>query len=391
MNQDRDRRAGSRHRRCRSVPKTGSCWPAPAWSTRLPRPTGRGTGRSARPGRSARRGSAASRSTSGRRPISPGCCSWPATPSAARPGGQEAVPVAEARRPRRAASRRRYGGSQSGDPSGPAPRIRRQSRRSSPVLRGRLRESEQLHRTHGLPLPLEIRHDEFTIDIAENQILRTACERMLGVPGVSAESQRMLRRLLRDFADVTSLARRDPIPELAANPAELPLPLGAAPCRAGPARDVRSIMGRATWPSTGSCWTCPSSSKTSSRWPSRTALDRALRRPGGRPGSRSFRRGNAGAAAARHRLEDPRHSARRGRRQVQGREALPATRTPTCTSCSPTAPFSACDTATLSTPMATASRSVIQSAAPASRSTVTLSTWQPTQLTCSARFRRSAM
>jgi 5-methylcytosine-specific restriction enzyme subunit McrC len=80
------------------------------------------------------------------------------------------------------------------------------------VLRGRLRESEQLHRHHGRPLPLEIWHDEFTIDIAENQILRTACERMLTVPRVDAESQRMLRRLLRDFSDVTSLGRGDEIP-----------------------------------------------------------------------------------------------------------------------------------------------------------------------------------
>jgi 5-methylcytosine-specific restriction enzyme subunit McrC len=84
---------------------------------------------------------------------------------------------------------------------------------SSQVLRGRLREGEQLHRHHGLPLPLEIRHDEFTTDIAENQILRTACERMLAVPRVDAESQRMLRRLLRDFADVTPLSRGDPIPQ----------------------------------------------------------------------------------------------------------------------------------------------------------------------------------
>jgi 5-methylcytosine-specific restriction enzyme subunit McrC len=83
---------------------------------------------------------------------------------------------------------------------------------SSPVLRGRLRESEQLHRHHGLPLPLEIRHDEFTVDIPENQILRTACERMLTVPRVDAESQHMLRRLLRDFTEVTSLSRADPIP-----------------------------------------------------------------------------------------------------------------------------------------------------------------------------------
>jgi 5-methylcytosine-specific restriction enzyme subunit McrC len=83
---------------------------------------------------------------------------------------------------------------------------------SSQVLRGRLRESEQLHRQHGLPLPLEIRHDEFTVDIPENRILRTACERMLGVPGVDPQSQRMLRRLLRDFADVAPLSRHDPVP-----------------------------------------------------------------------------------------------------------------------------------------------------------------------------------
>jgi 5-methylcytosine-specific restriction enzyme subunit McrC len=84
---------------------------------------------------------------------------------------------------------------------------------SSQVLRGRLRESEQLHRHHGLPLPLEIRHDEFTTDIPENRILRTACERMLAVPCVDAESQRMLRRLLRDFSDVTPISCGDPVPE----------------------------------------------------------------------------------------------------------------------------------------------------------------------------------
>ncbi|MGH3393237.1 MAG: McrC family protein [Streptosporangiaceae bacterium] len=83
---------------------------------------------------------------------------------------------------------------------------------SALVLRGRLREAEQLHRHHGLPLPLEIRHDEFTVDIPENQILRTALERMLAVPGVNDEARRMLRRLLRGFADVTSLRRGDPVP-----------------------------------------------------------------------------------------------------------------------------------------------------------------------------------
>ena len=83
---------------------------------------------------------------------------------------------------------------------------------SSQVLRGRLRESAQLHTHHGLPLPLEIRHDEFTVDIPENQILRTACERMLSVPRVDSESKRMLRRLLRDFGDVTVIPQGAPVP-----------------------------------------------------------------------------------------------------------------------------------------------------------------------------------
>jgi 5-methylcytosine-specific restriction enzyme subunit McrC len=80
------------------------------------------------------------------------------------------------------------------------------------VLRGRLREAEQLHRHHGLPVPLEIRHDDFTANIAENQVLRAACERMLHVPGVDAQSALMLRRLLRNFADVSPVDRRDPVP-----------------------------------------------------------------------------------------------------------------------------------------------------------------------------------
>jgi 5-methylcytosine-specific restriction enzyme subunit McrC len=83
---------------------------------------------------------------------------------------------------------------------------------SSLVLRGRLLESAQLTRHHGLPLPLEIRHDEFTVDIPENQILRTACERMLQVPRIPAPTQARLRRLLREFGDVTTIHPGDEIP-----------------------------------------------------------------------------------------------------------------------------------------------------------------------------------
>jgi 5-methylcytosine-specific restriction enzyme subunit McrC len=83
---------------------------------------------------------------------------------------------------------------------------------SSLVLRGRLLESAQLARHHGLPLPLEVRHDEFTVDIPENQILRTACERMLLVPRVAPGMQVRLRRLLREFGDVAAIRRGDLVP-----------------------------------------------------------------------------------------------------------------------------------------------------------------------------------
>lgn len=84
---------------------------------------------------------------------------------------------------------------------------------TSPVLRGRLRETAQLGRRAGLALPLEIRHDDYTVDIAENRILATAVERMLRVPGVDAESRRRLRHLTARFAGVTRLRPGEPVPD----------------------------------------------------------------------------------------------------------------------------------------------------------------------------------
>lgn len=66
---------------------------------------------------------------------------------------------------------------------------------TSPVLRGRLREIDQMHRHRGQPWPLEVRHDEFTVDIPENQILRTAVQRMRRAPRVDADARRRLRHL----------------------------------------------------------------------------------------------------------------------------------------------------------------------------------------------------
>jgi 5-methylcytosine-specific restriction enzyme subunit McrC len=84
---------------------------------------------------------------------------------------------------------------------------------TSPVLRGRLRETDQLGRWLGLPLPLEIRHDEYTVDTPENRILASAAERMLRVPGVDGESRRMLRHLANRLTGVTRLNQGEPAPQ----------------------------------------------------------------------------------------------------------------------------------------------------------------------------------
>lgn len=83
---------------------------------------------------------------------------------------------------------------------------------TSYVLRGRLREADQLRRHHGRPIPLEIRHDDFTTDVAENQILLAAITRMLAVPGVDTESRRRLAALRVPLADVTAPVQGTELP-----------------------------------------------------------------------------------------------------------------------------------------------------------------------------------
>lgn len=74
---------------------------------------------------------------------------------------------------------------------------------SSAVLRGRLREADQLRRHHGRAIPMEIRHDDFTIDVPENQILLAAITRMASVPRVRDEHRRRLAAVRAALAGVT--------------------------------------------------------------------------------------------------------------------------------------------------------------------------------------------
>lgn len=77
---------------------------------------------------------------------------------------------------------------------------------SLPVLRGRLRDQDQLRQRFGLAVPLLVRFDEYTVDIAENRILRAATELLLRLPGVDTGTRIRLRGIRLLLADVAVVA-----------------------------------------------------------------------------------------------------------------------------------------------------------------------------------------
>ena len=81
-----------------------------------------------------------------------------------------------------------------------------------PVLRGRIRTAEQVSRRYGLAVPLEVRFDEYGVDVPENQLLRGAAEVLLRLPGLGNATRQRLRRLVRSMADVTPVRRGMPLP-----------------------------------------------------------------------------------------------------------------------------------------------------------------------------------
>ena len=80
------------------------------------------------------------------------------------------------------------------------------------VLRGRLREQEQLRRRFGIAVPLLVRYDDHTIDIAENRLLRGAADMLLGLPSVAPNVRARLRGLRQVLADVSPLLRGARLP-----------------------------------------------------------------------------------------------------------------------------------------------------------------------------------
>ncbi|MGW3232715.1 McrC family protein [Kitasatospora sp. NPDC001095] len=80
------------------------------------------------------------------------------------------------------------------------------------VVRGRIREAEQIRRRFGAALPVEVAYDEFTTDIAENRILRAAVERLLRLPGVPQDVRRRLLHQRVRLAEVSPLVRGQALP-----------------------------------------------------------------------------------------------------------------------------------------------------------------------------------
>ena len=60
------------------------------------------------------------------------------------------------------------------------------------TVRGRIRFAEQIRRRFGIPLPVEVRYDEFTDDILENRLVRAATTRLGAMPLRSGEARRGL-------------------------------------------------------------------------------------------------------------------------------------------------------------------------------------------------------
>lgn len=86
-----------------------------------------------------------------------------------------------------------------------------------PLVRGRLREADQLRARPGLALPVEVRYDDYNPDIPENQILLSAVRRLHRLPGVPPATRNALHRTAAALADVTPLTTGAPIPETPPN------------------------------------------------------------------------------------------------------------------------------------------------------------------------------
>lgn len=73
------------------------------------------------------------------------------------------------------------------------------------TVRGRIRFDEQLRRRFGIPLPVEVRYDEFTADVLANQLIKAAAYRLARVRLRSGQARRELGWLAAMLEEVSLL------------------------------------------------------------------------------------------------------------------------------------------------------------------------------------------
>lgn len=90
----------------------------------------------------------------------------------------------------------------------------REERSAEPFIRGRWIVAEQIRRRRGMPLPAELAYDEYTTDIAENRIVRSAARRLLAVGGLPRQTRARLHRIDMRLANVELVTRGVPLPDV---------------------------------------------------------------------------------------------------------------------------------------------------------------------------------
>lgn len=90
----------------------------------------------------------------------------------------------------------------------------RQQQDAVTTVRGRIRMTDQMSRRRGLALPVEVEFDEFTPDVLENQVLRSAVDRLRRLRLRSEGSRRSLERLHHLFHGISPILDVRRVPEL---------------------------------------------------------------------------------------------------------------------------------------------------------------------------------
>ena len=87
------------------------------------------------------------------------------------------------------------------------------------VVRGRIRIEDQLRQRYGIPVPIEVRYDEFTPDIQPNRLLKAAVRRLAVLPLRSPSTRPLLSAMRAVFTNVSDVDYRpSDLPDLPIDP-----------------------------------------------------------------------------------------------------------------------------------------------------------------------------